>query len=279
MRTVALSDGKRVPVLGQGTWRMGESKSARANEIAALRLGIELGMSLIDTAEMYGDGDAEEIVAEAIRGQHQGVFVVTKVYPHNASRVELPKACERSLKRLRIDAIDLYLLHWRERTPPLQETVDAFENLRAAGKIKRWGLSNFDVDDMEELLSLERGRKCAANQVLYNLQNREIEFDLLPWSRTNKIPIMAYSPVDHSGRLLRNAVLKKIAQSHDATPSQIALAWVLRQPNVIAIPKASTEAHVRDNAASPKIKLTKEDLTDLDGEFPPPKSKKSLPML
>ena len=188
MRTVALSDGKRVPVLGQGTWRMGESKSARANEVAALRLGIELGMSLIDTAEMYGDGEAEAIVAEAIHGQHQDVFVVTKVYPHNALRVELPKACERSLKRLRIDAIDLYLLHWRERTPPLEETVDAFEKLRAAGKIKRWGVSNFDVDDMKELLSLEHGRKCAANQVLYNLQNREIEFDLLPWSRTNKIP-------------------------------------------------------------------------------------------
>ena len=160
-----LSDGKRVPVLGQGTWRMGESKSARAREVAALRLGIELGMSLIDTAEMYGDGGAEEIVAEAINGQRQGVFVVTKVYPHNASHVELPKACERSLKRLRIDAIDLYLLHWRERTPPLQETVDAFEKLRAAGKIKRWGVSNFDVDDMEELLSLEYGHKCAANQV------------------------------------------------------------------------------------------------------------------
>ena len=279
MRTVALSDGKRVPVLGQGTWRIGESKIARANEIAALRLGIELGMSLIDTAEMYGDGDAEEVVAEAIRGQHQSIFVVTKVYPRNASRVELPKACERSLKRLRIDAIDLYLLHWRERTPPLQETVDAFEKLRAAGKIKRWGVSNFDVDDMEELLSLERGRKCAANQVLYNLQNREIEFDLLAWSQTNKIPVMAYSPVGHSGQLLRNAALKKIAQSHDATPAQIALAWVLRQPDMIAIPKASTEAHVRDNAASLKIKLTKEDLTDLDREFPPPKSKKSLPML
>jgi diketogulonate reductase-like aldo/keto reductase len=279
MRTVALPDGKRVPALGQGTWRMGESKLARANEIAALRLGIELGMSLIDTAEMYGDGDAEEIVAEAIRGQHQGVFVVTKVYPRNASRVELPKACERSLKRLRIDAIDLYLLHWRERTPLLQETVDAFEKLRAAGKIKRWGVSNFDVDDMEELLSLERGRKCAANQVLYNLQNREIEFDLLAWSQANKIPIMAYSPVGHSGQLLRNAALKKIAQSHDATPAQIALAWVLRQPDMIAIPKASTEAHVRDNAASLKIKLTKEDLTDLVREFPPPKSKKSLPML
>ena len=279
MRTVALSDGTRIPVLGQGTWRMGESKSARVNEVAALRLGIELGMSLIDTAEMYGDGEAEAIVAEAIHGQHQDVFVVTKVYPHNALRVELPKACERSLKRLRIDAIDLYLLHWRERTPPLEETVDAFEKLRAAGKIERWGVSNFDVDDMKELLSLEHGRKCAANQVLYNLQNREIEFDLLPWSRTNKIPIIAYSPVGHGGQLLRNPTLKKIAQSHDATPAQIALAWVLRQPDVIAIPKASTEAHVRDNAASLKIKLTKKDLSDLDREFPPPKSKKSLPTL
>src|SRR6266404_4185139 len=279
MRTVVLSDGKRVPVLGQGTWRMGESKSARAREVAALRLGIELGMSLIDTAEMYGDGGAEEIVAEAIYGQHQGVFVVTKVYPHNASFVELPKACERSLKRLRIDAIDLYLLHWRQRTPPLQETVDTFEKLHASGKIKRWGVSNFDVDDMEELLSLEHGRKCAANQVLYNLQNREIEFDLLPWSHANKTPIMAYSPVGHSGALLRNAALKKIAQSRDATPAQIALAWVLRQPDVIAIPKASTGAHVRDNVASLKIKLAKEDLTDLDREFPPPKSKRPLPVL
>jgi diketogulonate reductase-like aldo/keto reductase len=279
MRTVALSDGKRVPLLGQGTWRMGESKSARAREVAALRLGIEIGMSLIDTAEMYGDGGAEEIVAEAIQEQHQGIFVVTKVYPHNASSAELPKTCERSLKRLRIDAIDLYLLHWRERTPPLQETVDAFEKLRAAGKIKRWGVSNFDLGDMEELLSLEHGRKCGANQVLYNLQNREIEFDLLPWSHANKIPIMAYSPVGHSGALLKNSVLKKIGTAHDATPAQIALAWVLRQPDVIAIPKASTEAHVRDNVASLKIKLTKEDLTDLDREFPPPKSKRPLPVL
>jgi diketogulonate reductase-like aldo/keto reductase len=279
MRTVVLPDGKRVPVLGQGTWRMGESKKARTREVAALRLGIELGMSLIDTAEMYGDGGAEEVVAEAIDGQHKDIFVVTKVYPHNASHSELPKACERSLKRLRIDAIDLYLLHWRERTPPLQGTVDAFEKLRAAGKIKRWGVSNFDVDDMEELLSLEHGRQCAANQVLYSLQNREIEFDLLPWSPTNKIPIMAYSPVGHSGQLLRNAALKKIAQSHNTTPAQIALAWVLRQPDVIAIPKASTETHVRDNAASLKIKLTKEDLAELDREFPPPKSKKSLPVL
>src|SRR5438067_3951468 len=228
MRTVALPDGKRVRLLGQGTWRMGESKCARARDVAALRLGLELGMTLIDTAEMYGDGGAEGIVAESIHGQRRDVFVVTKVYPHNASRVELPKACERSLKRLRVDAIDLYLLHWRERKPPLQETVDAFEKLRTAGKIKRWGVSNFDVNDMEELLSLEHGRKCAANQVLYNLQNREIEFDLLPWSQANKIPIMAYSPVGHSGALLRNSVFKKIGTAHDATPAQIALAWLLR---------------------------------------------------
>ncbi|PYI79561.1 MAG: oxidoreductase [Verrucomicrobia bacterium] len=279
MRTVALSDGKRVPLLGQGTWRMGESKSARAREVAALRLGLELGMTLIDTAEMYGDGGAEEIVAESIHGQRRDVFVVTKVYPHNASREKLPKACERSLKRLRIDTIDLYLLHWRERTPSLQETVDAFEELRAAGKIKRWGVSNFDVDNMNELLSLKHGHNCTANQVLYNLENREIEFDLLPWSQTNKVAIIAYSPVGHSGQLLRNAALEKIAQSHDATPGQIALAWALRQSNTIAIPKASTQAHVLDNAASLKIKLTKEDLTDLDRKFPPPKSKKSLPML
>ena len=279
MRTVVLPDGEHVPVLGPGTWRMGESKRTRAKEIAALRLGIELGVSLIDTAEMYGDGGAEEIVAEAIQGQHKDVFVVTKVYPHIASRTEMPKACERSLKRLRIDTIDLYLLHWRERTPPLQGTVDTFEQLRASGKINRWGVSNFDVDDMEELLTLGHGRKCAANQVLYNLENRQIEFDLLPWSQTNKIPIMAYSPVGHSGALLRNATLKKIAKRHNVTSAQIALAWVLRQPNVIAIPKASTEAHVRDNAAARKLRLTKEDLTDLDREFPPPKSQKSLPML
>jgi len=278
MRTVALPDGKSVPALGQGTWRMGESKSARAREVAALRLGIELGMSLIDTAEMYGDGGAEEVVGDAIERQHSSVFVVTKVYPHNSSREKLPKACERSLTRLRIDAIDLYLLHWRGDVP-LEETGDAFEKLRAAGKIKRWGVSNFDVGDMAELLSLEDGRNCAANQVLYNLQNREIEFDLLRWSHANKIPIMAYSPVGHSGQLLRNAALKKIAKTHHATPAQIALAWVLRQPDVVAIPKASTEAHVRDNADSLKIELTKEDLADLDHEFPPPKLKRPLPLL
>ena len=290
MRTIALFDGERVPVLGQGTWRMGENTRAHKDEVAALRLGIDLGMTLIDTAEMYGEGGAEKVVADAIEDQRDRVFVVTKVYPHNASRTELPKACERSLKRLRIEVIDLYLLHWRERNTQLAETVEAFEKLRAAGKIKRWGVSNFDVDDMEDLWSIENGTNCAANQVLYNLENREIELDLLPFlyqqstaaspARTNFQPVtMAYSPVGHGRGLLENATLKKIAKRHDATTSQIALAWLLRQPGVIAIPKASNEKHVRDNARSIEIKLTKEDFTELDQEFPPPKSKKSLPML
>ena len=242
-------------------------------------------MKLIDTAEMYGDGGAERVVADAIEGQRDRVFIVTKVYPHNASRYKLPKACERSLKRLRIDTIDLYLLHWRERTPPLEETVETFEKLRSTGKIKRWGVSNFDADDMKELFDICRRLRSIApttNQVLYNLENREIEFDLLPLltrHSSHVTPIMAYSPVGHGRGLLDNRTLKKIARRHDATPAPIALAWVLRQPGVIAIPKASDKSHVRDNAQSTDIKLTKEDLAGLDQEFPPPKSKKSLPTL
>jgi len=287
MKTVALPDGERVPVLGQGTWRMGEKKRAHADEVAALRLGIDLGMTLIDTAEMYGDGGAEKVVGDAIEGQRDRVFIVTKVYPHNASRSELPKACERSLKRLRIDTIDLYLLHWRERTPPLEATVETFEKLRSTGKIKRWGVSNFDADDMKELFDIcKRLRSIAptTNQVLYNLENREIEFDLLPLlhqhsTLNHQLIMMAYSPVGHGRGLLENATLKKIAKCHDATTAQIALAWVLRQPNLIAIPKASDKNHVRDNARSTDIKLTKEDLADLDREFPPPKSQRPLPTL
>ncbi len=285
MKTVLLPDGERVPALGQGTWRMGEHKSAHADEVAALRLGIDLGMTLIDTAEMYGEGGAEKVVADAIAGQRDRVFVVTKVYPHNASRTKLPKACERSLKRLRTDAIDLYLLHWRERNTRLAETVETFEKLRSAGKIRRWGVSNFDVEDMQELLDIEAGSACATNQALYNLENREIEFDLLPFltsnikPQTSYIPIMAYSPVGHGRGLLDSATLKKIAKRHAATTAQIALAWVLRQPGVIAIPKASDKTHVRENARSIDIKLTKEDLADLDQEFPRPKSKQPLPML
>jgi diketogulonate reductase-like aldo/keto reductase len=284
MKTIALSDGERVPVLGQGTWRMGENARAHKDEVAALRVGIELGMTLIDTAEMYGEGGAEKVVADVIEDQRDCVFVVTKVYPHTASRTELPKACERSLKRLRIDAIDLYLLHWRERNMGLEETVAAFEKLRVAGKIKRWGVSNFDVDDMNELWSVEKGTNCAANQVLYNLANRQIEFDLLPLvhqpSTVNYRPIvMAYSPVGHGRGLLENVTLKKVAKRHERTTSQIALAWVLCQPGAIAIPKASNEKHVRDNARSIEIELTSEDFADLDREFPPPNSKESLPML
>jgi diketogulonate reductase-like aldo/keto reductase len=274
---------------------MGEGKSAHKDEVAALRLGIDLGMTLIDTAEMYGEGGAEKVVADAIEGQRDRVFVVNKVYPHNASRTELPKACERSLERLHIDAIDLYLLHWRERSTRLAETVEVFEKVRSAGKIKRWGVSNFDVDDMKELLDIKSGSACSANQVLYNLKNREIESGLLPFltsniksadgrirrgePQTSQIPIMAYSPVGHGRGLLNNATLKKIAKRRDATPVQIALAWVLRHREIIAIPKASHQNHVRDNAASVEIRLTNEDLADLDREFPPPKSKKSLPML
>ncbi len=288
MRTVALPDGERVPALGQGTWRMGEKKKAHADEVAALRVGIDLGMSLIDTAEMYGEGGAEKVVADAIADQRDRVFVVTKVYPHNASRTELPKACARSLKRLRTDAIDLYLLHWREKKTRLAETVEAFEKLRSDGKIRRWGVSNFDLDDMKELFDICRRLGSIApttNQVLYNLENREIESGLLRFltsninPQTSHIPIMAYSPVGHGRGLLDNMMLKKIAKHHDATAAQIALAWVLREPGVIAIPKASDKTHVRDNARSIEIKLTKEDLAALDREFPPPKSKKSLPML
>jgi diketogulonate reductase-like aldo/keto reductase len=285
MKTVEFPDGERVPALDQGTWGMGEKSKSHADEVAALRLGIDLGMTLIDTAEIYGDGGSEKVVADAIEGRRDRVFVVTKVSPHNASHTELPKACERSLKRLRIDAIDLYLLHWPSNIA-LAETVEVFEKLRDAGRIKRWGVSNFDVDDMEELLEIENGSVCAANQVLYNLQNREIEFDLLPLlqtshlkHQTSPIPIMAYSPVSHGRGLLNNATLKKIAKRDDATPAQIALAWVLRQPGVIAIPKASNEKHVRDNARAIKIELTKQDLLEIDREFSPSKSKQALPML
>lgn len=278
MKEANFPDGKRVPALGQGTWAMGENKRAHRDEVAALLLGIELGMTLIDTAEMYGEGGAEKVVADAIDGQRQRVFVVTKVYPHNASRSELPKACDRSLKRLRTETIDLYLLHWRGNVP-LKETVEAFEKLRSAGKIRRWGVSNFDIEDMKKLFAIEARSACAANQVLFNLENRAIEFDLLPWSQKNKIPIIAYSPVGHGRGLLNNAMLKKIAKRHGATPAQIALAWVLRQPNMITIPKAANQTHVRDNARSAEIELRKDDLADLDREFPPPKAKKSLPTL
>jgi diketogulonate reductase-like aldo/keto reductase len=277
-----------MPRLGQGTWRMGEGGASRAQEADALRLGVDLGMTLIDTAEMYGDGAAEEVVADATQGQRSRVFLVSKVYPHNASRAGVPAACERSLRRLRTDCLDLYLLHWRGQHP-VEETVAAFEALRQAGKIRRWGVSNFDIRDMEGLPpalqhpALQHPALqhpgCAANQVLYNPGARGIEFDLLPWSRAHGVPIMAYSPVGQGGRLLRDPALRAVAARHGATPAAIAIAWTLRQPGVVSIPKAADAAHVRQNAAAAALRLTPEDLAELDAAFPPPRRKQPLEML
>src|SRR5262249_51466271 len=279
MKTVSLPDGTRVPALGQGTWHMGESERAHKDEVAAVRLGIELGMTLIDTAEMYGDGGAEKVVADAIFGPRGRVFFVTKILPHNASRTRMPRACDRSLNRLRIDVVDLYLLHWRQRTPPLAETVEAFEKLHSEGRIKRWGVSNFDVKDMMELFAIQNGANCATNQVLYNLEHRQNESGLLPFLQKSNfkpeishIPIMAYSPLGQGRGFLTNPTLKKVADRRNSTAAQIALAWLLRRPNTIVIPKASNPAHVRENVRSIDIELSEQDLAELDHEFPAPKS-------
>ena len=262
-----------MPVLGQGTWRMGEDLSRRQSEVAALQLGLDLGMSLIDTAEMYGEGGAEEVVAEAIAHRRAEVFVVSKVYPHNATRRGAIEACARSLRRLKTDYIDLYLLHWRGDVP-LSETLEAFEQLKEQGKILEYGVSNFDVSDMEEWLALPGGNGVASNQVLYNLKHRGIEWDLIPWSRERRIPIMAYSPVGHKSteqkRMLGKAEIKAVASRHDATPAQVALAWLLRQPEMVAIPKAVKPEHIRENRAAHDLELTDRDLEELDRAFPPP---------
>ena len=275
MREVTLPDGTQVPALGQGTWHMGERGGAAKAEVAALKLGIELGMTLIDTAEMYGNGGAEEVVAEASAGQRDKLFIVSKVYPHNASRDGVPAACERSLKRLRTDRIDLYLLHW-QGSHPLADTVEAFEKLRAAGKIRYWGVSNFDTNDMQRLVRLPHGADCATNQVLYHIGSRGVEFELLPWCAENKMPVMAYSPVGQGGSLLRSKALAAVAKRHDATPAQIAIAWTMRHANVISIPKASEPSHVRQNAVAGSISLTEADLTEIDAAHPPPSRKQSL---
>ena len=276
IQPISLPGGETVPALGQGTWKMGESRSSHDAEVKALQLGLELGMTLIDTAEMYADGGAETVTGEAIKGHRGEVFLVSKVLPSNASRAGTIAACERSLKRLGTDRLDLYLLHWRGRYD-LEETIAGFSALKEAGKIRYWGVSNFDVDDMEELLD-KAGRACAANQVLYNLTRRGIEHDLTGWSARHKIPIMAYSPVEQ-GRLAKHRGLDTVAKAHGVTPAQIALAFVLAQPNVIAIPKATDPAHVRDNAAAAEIVLSAADLAALDAAFPPPKRKTSLEMI
>ena len=277
IRTTTLPSGETIPVLGQGTWKMGEDSRRRANEVSALKLGLDLGIRLIDTAEMYASGGAEEVVAEAIAGRRDETFLVSKVLPSNASRSGVQRACENSLKRLRTDRIDLYLLHW-PGSVPLAETVAAFEALKEAGKIRHWGVSNFDTDEMEELVSLPEGGNVQINQVLYNLVRRGLEFDLAPWSRQRGIPLMAYSPVEQ-GALARNTGLDAVAARHSATPAQIALAWVMHQEGVIAIPKASSQEHVRQNFAALDIELTPQDIADLDRVFPPPTRKRGLEMV
>jgi diketogulonate reductase-like aldo/keto reductase len=276
IRTVSLPDGSPVPALGQGTWRMGEDRRRQQQEMAALKLGVELGMTLIDTAEMYGDGGAEALVGEALGSVRDDLFLVSKVYPHNAGRGRIERACEASLKRLKTDRLDLYLLHWRGSVP-LAETVEGMEALIAAGKILRWGVSNLDADDMQAL-SAAGGDACAANQVLYNITQRGPEFELMPELQRRGIPMMAYSPVGQ-GRLPRSAALSAVAGRHGATEFQIALAWAMRDPNVMAIPKASGEAHVRDNRRAADIALTPQDLAEIDADFPPPRRRTPLAML
>jgi diketogulonate reductase-like aldo/keto reductase len=276
MRTITLKTGEKVPVLGLGTWRMGERKSERAAELTAVKLGLALGVRLIDTAEMYGEGGAEEIVGEAIAGKRDSIYLVSKVYPHNASRKGTIAACERSLKRLQTDRLDLYLLHWRG-SYPLAETVEAFTTLLKDGKIRRWGVSNFDSEDMRELEDQTGGAACASNQVLYHLGSRGIEWELIPYCRRTEVMVMAYSPLGQ-GPLLRKPALAALASKHGVTPAAIALAFVLRQPGVVTIPKAVNPEHVRANLKAIDVSLDAEDLKALDAAFPPPKRAAPLQM-
>ena len=277
MRTTRLNNGEEIPVLGQGSWCMAEKPRSRQSEINALRHGLDLGMTLIDTAEMYTDGAAEELIGEAIAGRRDEVFIVSKVLPQNATRRGTIAACERSLERLGTDRLDLYLLHWRGSVP-LADTLEALLVLQRAGKIRHWGVSNFDLDDMRELEALAEGLDITVNQVLYNLTRRGIEFDLLPWCRQRGIAVMAYSPIEQ-GKLLAHPALRQVAVRHDATPAQVALAWALRDDGVVAIPKSGKPVHVEENRAALDVRLTEEDLADLDKAFRPPASPRPLEMI
>lgn len=274
---LSLRNGQSVPVLGQGTWNMGESPAQASAEVRALQAGLDLGMSLIDTAEMYAEGGAERIVAKAIAGRRDQVYLVSKVLPHNASKRGTIAACEASLKRLGTDRIDLYLLHWRG-THPLAATIEGMEALVSQGKIGGWGVSNFDTNDINDLLEQAHGEHYLCNQVLYNLSRRGIEYDLLPQAQQARIAVMAYSPIEQ-GRILKHPALTALALAHGVTPAQIALAWVLRQPGVVAIPKAADVAHVQANRASLDISLSAADLKALDEAFAPPRRKQPLAML
>jgi diketogulonate reductase-like aldo/keto reductase len=273
MKTVALPSGERVPAFGLGTWNMGDDRAIRAEELATLRLGLDSGATLIDTAEMYGDGRSEELVGEAIAGRRDETFLVTKVYPHNASRKGIPAACERSLKRLKTDRIDLYLLHWRGSVP-FDETLAAFAALQKAGKIRHYGVSNLDLSDMKEMWKRPGGPAIAANQLLYNLTRRGIEYDLQPWLRERKVPVMAYSPIEQA-RLLREPGLVKFAKSRGITPAQAALAWLLRKDDVIVIPKTGRRERIKENLGA----LNVDGVEELDRLFPPPQGPQPLDML
>ncbi|MBL8379099.1 MAG: aldo/keto reductase [Burkholderiales bacterium] len=277
MREVTLPGGERVPALGQGTWHIGDHKGTRAEEIATLKEGLDLGLSLIDTAEMYGEGAAEELVGEAIAGRRDQAFIVSKVYPHNATRRGVIAACERSLKRLGTDRIDLYLLHWRGSVP-FAQTIAGFEDLKAAGKIRHYGVSNLDIGDMREWWASAGGRSVATNQILYNLTRRGPEWDLLPWLAERHIPLMAYSPIEQAA-LLEHPGLVAFAREHAMTPAQAALAWLMRRDDVIVIPKTGQRARLRENAAARDIVLDHAHLAALDRLFPPPRKARALEML
>jgi diketogulonate reductase-like aldo/keto reductase len=277
MKTVALPSGERVPVFGQGTWNMGDDRATRAEEIAALRLGLDLGLTLIDTAEMYGDGRSERLVAEAIAGRRDEVFLVSKVLPGNATRRGTVAACEKSLARLKTDRIDLYLLHWRGNVP-FTETLEALTKLQRAGKIRYYGVSNLDLAEMREWWKVSGGKSVATNQLLYNLSRRGIEWDLLPWLSERRVPVMAYSPLEQA-RLIRNPQLTAFSKRHGMTQAQAALAWLLAKDDVIAIPKSGNRDRLKENLGALDRKLTTAQLAELDRLFPPPGGPRPLEML
>ncbi|WP_062227896.1 aldo/keto reductase [Aureimonas frigidaquae] len=278
MRTISFPNGRTVPAIGQGTWMMAEGRADRGTEIRALRIGFDDGLTVVDTAEIYGDGASEELVGEAIAGRRDDLFLVSKVAPSHASEAGTIRALEDSLRRLRTDRVDLYLLHWRGGHP-LEATLRGFERLQKDGKIGLWGVSNFDTDDMEELMSVAGGRACATNQILYNPEERGAEFDLLPWMREKGMPAMAYSPVGQGGKLLSRSGLRRIAERHGATPAQVALAFAIRDGNTLAIPKAGDPAHAAENAAALRLELSPADLAEMDEAFAPPSHKVPLAII
>lgn len=278
MKQVKFADGTQVPALGMGSWHLGQGRHDAKQEEAALQLGLDSGMTLIDTAEMYGEGRSESLIGRAIEGRRSQVFLVSKVYPWNANRLMMENACNGSLKRLGTDHLDLYLLHWRAGSI-LSEVVESFDRLKQQGKIRAWGVSNFDIDDMQELATISDGASCATDQVLYNVASRGIEYSLKPWLEQRHMPTMAYSPLGSGGNLLSQAVLAQIARKHQASPAAIALAWAIRSGTVIAIPESGEPAHIRDNAKVLSLTLDPEDLRAIDAAFPPPTHKVSLDTL